>query len=156
MHLTRSSILLAPLAPRAPSCGKRPQARGFALIEALVALLVLSVGLVGMTRLQTRSLQNNGSAYMRTQASLFSTELINRMRVQASSLNGGDLAEGVPIPECDTSVNGTLAHRLSRNLPDASVTCSIENRWLTIAVEWSDTRWDPNSDPTTFRSRTKL
>ena len=40
---------------------------GFSLVEVLVAVLVLSVGLLGLAALQTRGLRANDSARIRTQ-----------------------------------------------------------------------------------------
>ena len=42
--------------------------RGFTLLVVLVALLVLSIGLLGLAGMQTLSLKNNNSALMRSQA----------------------------------------------------------------------------------------
>lgn len=53
---------------------------GFTLIEVLVAVLVLSVGLLGLAGLQATSLKSNHSAYLRTQAVLLTYDLIDRMR----------------------------------------------------------------------------
>ena len=44
---------------------------GFTLLEVLVAVVVLSVGLLGLASLQVNGLRFNHSAYMRTQATLF-------------------------------------------------------------------------------------
>ena len=158
MHMTRFFGQPSPSGPYEQLSHRRfcktNTARGFALIEALIAVLVLSVGLIGMTRLQTRSLQNNGSAYMRTQASLFAAEIISRMQLSASAQNGGALPTSVP--DCDAEKEGTLANRLRSNLPNALVQCAIAQRWLTISVRWTDTRWQAESSDPTFLYRMKL
>ncbi|HER34421.1 MAG TPA: type IV pilus modification protein PilV, partial [Halothiobacillaceae bacterium] len=41
---------------------------GVGLIEVLIAVLVLSIGFLGMAALQTKALSNNNSAMDRTQA----------------------------------------------------------------------------------------
>ena len=46
----------------------RPRIDGFTLIESLVALLVLSIGLLGVAAMQLSSLQSNNGAFQRTQA----------------------------------------------------------------------------------------
>ncbi|HLE93281.1 MAG TPA: type IV pilus modification protein PilV, partial [Sulfuricaulis sp.] len=56
------------------------QHRGFSLIEVLVALLVLSIGLLGLAALQTTSLQYNTGSYFRTQATFLAYDIIDRMR----------------------------------------------------------------------------
>ena len=54
--------------------------RGFTLIEVLVALVVLAIGLLGMSSLMMTSMQSNQSAYLRSQASVLAYDLIERMR----------------------------------------------------------------------------
>lgn len=58
---------------------------GVSLIEILVALFTLSIGLLGLAAMQTKSLQFNQSAYMRTQATIFANDLIDRMRTNEDS-----------------------------------------------------------------------
>ena len=55
-------------------------ASGFTLLEVLVALVVLSIGLLGLSGLQTSSLRNNHSAFLRSQATLAITDIMDRMR----------------------------------------------------------------------------
>lgn len=68
------------------------QAQGFSLIEVLVALLVLSIGLLGLAALQTTSLKYNTDSYFRTQATFFVYDIMDRMRANNTSAtvaNGG-------------------------------------------------------------------
>ena len=53
---------------------------GFTLLEVLVALLVLSVGLLGLAGLQTFSLKNNNGALMRSQAVALAYDALDLMR----------------------------------------------------------------------------
>lgn len=53
---------------------------GFTLLEVLVALFVLSVGLLGLAALQTIALKFNTQSYMRTQATLQLYDIVDRMR----------------------------------------------------------------------------
>lgn len=52
---------------------------GFSLLEVLIALLVLSVGLLGIAGLQTFSLQFNHQSYERTQATLLISDIAERI-----------------------------------------------------------------------------
>ncbi len=63
---------------------------GFGLLEVLVAVLVLSVGLLGLAGLHVAGMRNNHSAYYRTQATILSYEIIDRMRVNAANARDGD------------------------------------------------------------------
>ncbi|GAA4330309.1 type IV pilus modification protein PilV [Variovorax defluvii] len=55
-------------------------ASGFALIEVMIALLVLSFGLLGMVGLQARALQNNREARYQSIAVSLAQELAEMMR----------------------------------------------------------------------------
>jgi len=63
-------------------------ARGFSLLEALVALVILSVGLLGIAGLQARGLLNNVNANFRTQASFLADDLADRMRANKRAMTG--------------------------------------------------------------------
>ncbi|MDH3513267.1 MAG: type IV pilus modification protein PilV [Gammaproteobacteria bacterium] len=62
---------------------------GFSLIEVLVALLVLSIGLLGLAALQTTSLKFNTDSYLRTQATYFVYDIVDRMRANSDSIVDG-------------------------------------------------------------------
>ncbi|HEB63190.1 MAG TPA: type IV pilus modification protein PilV, partial [Gammaproteobacteria bacterium] len=51
---------------------------GFSLFEALIALLVLSIGLLGASSMQLSALNNNQGAYSRFQAVNIANELSER------------------------------------------------------------------------------
>ena len=69
--------------------GHRAQ-RGTTLVETLVALLVLSIGLLGVAGLQMASLQNNRGAHLRSQASVLAYDIADRMRANRNvALAGG-------------------------------------------------------------------
>lgn len=55
-------------------------ALGFSLVEVLVALLVLSLGLLGLAALQTTGLKFNQQSYQRTQATLQAYDILDRIR----------------------------------------------------------------------------
>lgn len=61
---------------------KQPQQsqRGFTLLETLVALLILSIGLLGLASLQLTNVKNSRDAYYRTQAMILAQDIAERMR----------------------------------------------------------------------------
>lgn len=62
--------------------------RGFSLLEVLVALLVLSIGLLGLAGMQAHSIRGNVNSYARSQATILAYDIVDRMRanrVQAAS-----------------------------------------------------------------------
>lgn len=68
----------------------RRSARGFTLLEVLVAMVVLSVGLLGLSGLQTTGLRNNHGAFLRSQATLVAHDVIDRMRANRDSAIAGN------------------------------------------------------------------
>jgi|GEM_PF-166173 len=63
--------------------------QGLSLIEVLVAIIVLSIGLLGLAGLQLSSLRNSNSAYLRSQAIVLSGDIIDRMRANIVGFNAG-------------------------------------------------------------------
>lgn len=63
---------------------------GFSLLEVLIALLVLSIGLLGLAALQTVGLKFNTQSYQRTQAVLNAYDIIDRIRANPGGMNGGN------------------------------------------------------------------
>lgn len=64
--------------------------RGFTLIEVLVALVVLSIGLLGLAALQLTSLQFNTNSDLRTQATVAAYDIIDRMRSNRTGFAAND------------------------------------------------------------------
>lgn len=60
--------------------------RGFNLIEVMVALVILSLGVLGMAALQATAIKQNQSAYMRSQANQLAYDLTDRMRANNANL----------------------------------------------------------------------
>ena len=86
----------------------RPGQGGFTLLEVLIALLVLSIGLLGIGKLMMLSARANDSAYMRSQATALAYTMLDAMRAnrQAAIVQGYDTAMGVVpgLPGCGTTV----------------------------------------------------
>lgn len=73
--------------------------RGFTLLEVLIAVLIFSIGLLGVAGLMVLSVRTNHSAYLRTQASFLAQSMADRMRANVgwakqynSDKYGSDLA----------------------------------------------------------------
>ena len=63
---------------------------GFTLLEVLIALLVLSIGLLGLAALQTTGLRSNQMASMRTLATQAGYDITDRMRANPAGVTAGD------------------------------------------------------------------
>lgn len=63
--------------------------RGFNLLEVLIAIVVLSIGLVGLGLLELKGVQYTRDSYARTQAAILSQSLADRMRANPEGAIGG-------------------------------------------------------------------
>lgn len=61
--------------------------RGFSLLEVLIALLIFTLGLMGLAGLMVVSVKTNQSAFLRTQASFLAQSLSDRMRANTGKIN---------------------------------------------------------------------
>ena len=81
---------------------KSRQDKGFTLLEALIALVVFSIALLGLAALYTKTLSLSHSSYLRTLASIQAMDLEERIRANPLADNGdyvfscnlGSLASG--------------------------------------------------------------
>jgi type IV pilus assembly protein PilV len=80
----------------------RPQ-RGLSLIEALVAILLLSMCALSYAALQLRGMSANSSAMWRSKAALLAYEMADRMRANRVGMTGGSynaLTVPAAVNEC--------------------------------------------------------
>ena len=144
-------------------CGSR--SRGFTLIEVLIAVIVMSIGLLGLAGLQATGMRNNHTAYLRSQATVIAYDVIDRMRamrlrtvanlseLSVYGIGMGDSASS--STDCSSTVcfmsqmaNYDLAQwkaALNQHLPmgDGSVTVNINGSIVTVTVA---VQWDENRD----------
>ncbi len=78
---------------------KKFNAKGFTLIEVLVALVVLSVGLMGIAALYAQSMGAGRTAHYRTQAVTLAADIADRIRV--NRLAGNAYAGAAGDNNCD-------------------------------------------------------
>lgn len=86
----------------------RQRQDGVGLIEILIAVLVLSIGFLGMAALQTRALSNNNSAMDRTQATIASYSILDAMRADRPNALAGNYDGTVTVGQCP-GAGATLA-----------------------------------------------
>ena len=93
-----------------------PNFDGFTLVEVLVAILVLSIGLLGMAGLQLAGLRNGHTAHMRSQATLLAEDLAERMRANPLGVANGDYNKPSALKnENCQNTNGCSANEMARN-----------------------------------------
>jgi type IV pilus assembly protein PilV len=144
---------------------KRTAQSGFSLIEVLVALIILSMGMLGMGKMLMLSMKSNGTAYSNTQAMSLANAMLERIRANRTvALAGAASSYSLPAltstssfgagPNCLTAacsssaigtsdVAGWLGLLASTNgLPSGkgSITfASLNNQTsVSIVVQWDD------------------
>ncbi len=105
---------------------------GFTLLEIMVAIVVLSLGLLGLAGLQAASLRNNQTAYYRSIATQQAYDIADRLRanlagVGAPNYSYNNLAIGLPVgnPDCFaaacTPANIAISDRRQWNTANAAL-----------------------------------
>jgi len=85
----------------------RRAVRGVSLIEVLMAVLIFSIGLIGLAGLLIVSTRSNQAAFVRTQVTFLANSMADRMRANPYGLWEGDYTATFPVtgtlPKCDTT-----------------------------------------------------
>lgn len=132
-------------------------ARGFSLLEVLIAVLVLTVGLLGLAALQLSALKATGSSQMTGLATLAAYDAIERLRVAPLSLLASATGKLVlnPCSEADTATgavkrwrddfcalgkpqSGTRSPLSTMTIDCSGTPCGTGN--CEIQVSWNDDR----------------
>lgn len=82
---------------------------GVGLIEVLIAVLVLSIGILGIAALQARALGNNSSSMSQSMATVASYSILEAMRADRNNALTGSYNQTVTGGSCPTTTD-TLAH----------------------------------------------
>ncbi|MEX2496947.1 MAG: type IV pilus modification protein PilV [Woeseia sp.] len=139
--------------------------RGLTLVEILIALLILSIGLLGLAGLQTMSLKFNTSSYYRTQATALAYDLADRMRAnRQAALNGEyNTAFQDPAPACGANGDGgsvpqqdiaAWRNALACRIPQSTGAVVRNGDEFTLTVRWDDSQGE--EDPMEFEFTTAL
>jgi type IV pilus assembly protein PilV len=89
---------------KSPQMRNKLRQRGVSLVEALVALVVMSVGMLGIASLYVTSLQTGRSALIRTQAVNIVNDMADRIRANSRGRAGYNTAD---FKAADTAPNCT-------------------------------------------------
>jgi type IV pilus assembly protein PilV len=140
---------------------RRRTQRGFSLLEVLIALLVLSIGLLGLAALQAAGLRSSHGAYLSSQATLLAYDMADRIRA-ADRIDPGLLG--------NYTFNGEMADYGCDGLdPAVAITMGVDDRdnWLNavacylpsaravvetagddylVTVEWIDTQAESHGE----------
>jgi type IV pilus modification protein PilV len=101
--------------------------QGFTLIEAMVTVLVLSIGLIGVTKMQLSIALNTQLARQRSEAVLIAQSKIEGFRSTGTCVAATDPAV--------TAVQGSVSYTLT-------TACTPQ---VTVTVTWADSRGASNN-----------
>lgn len=144
--------------------------QGATLIEVLIAIIVLSIGLLGLAGLQATSIQSNYSAYYRSQATVLAYDYADRIRANRTTALAMTSDSSFPASSSANSVSGTQSAKdkaqwlnaLALTLPDGTGRVERNGTLITISVRWTDDRGriklasDTTATSETFVYRTNI
>lgn len=140
---------------------------GFSLLEALISVLVLGVGLLGVAALQINALKNNQSSLQRTQAVTMVYYMFDAMRANRSDAVKGlyNLSKTCTVPAASSTLVANDLHfwvqTLKDTLGDDSATCgqidcAAGAAVCKVIVYWNDQRGTGGLSTQTLEVATRL
>lgn len=131
----------------------RNTARGMTLIEVLVTLVIISVGLLGVAALQLTTVRNNQDAFVRSQAAVLASDMLDRIRAnraaamaEPSVYNIGFRPAAMPTGSAAATDMAQWKATLLSQLPngDGSIVTNtvtvdgVARRIVTITISWGE------------------
>jgi len=118
---------------------------GFTLLEVMIALLVLSIGLLGIAALQANSLKVNHGAYQRSQAIFLAYDMMDRLRANrtAALASQCDITMGATIAGttmCAVDVTDWQNNFVGALLPSGQGLITCTTTVCTVTVQWDEGR----------------
>lgn len=120
---------------------------GFVLIEALVALLIIAFGVVGITQLQMLSLFGSSEAKARSEAMALSQVKLETLRnlVEKARFTGDPMSSSAS-PESHTGQYATYSMSWTVQAPGSGTPqAGLEQRQLELTTAWTDSRGVPQN-----------
>ncbi|MEO8410880.1 MAG: hypothetical protein ABI478_09945 [Propionivibrio sp.] len=111
------------------------------ILEALIAILIFSIGILGLVGTLSASVSNASEAQYRTEAAFFAESLIGELRVANPATRAIDYASpsGASFVAWKTKItSGSAAlpgSALSANAPDVAFS-SANNRTVLVTIRW--------------------
>lgn len=102
-----------------PHNGTHLRDDGFTLIEVMVALVIFSIGLLGVAGLQTAGLKTTHQSYQRTVAVTAARDMADRMRANMTGVRNNAYSSFTAAPSTDPGCTGSACTPASIALHDA-------------------------------------
>lgn len=137
------------------TCDIKINNKGFTLVEVLVALIILSIGLLAVASMQTTSLRSNNNALIRSKATQGCQDILDRMRANRNAALAADYVIGMTdVVSAGTGMVSTdlseWKNSLSNNLPSGDGSVVLTGSVAKVKVQWEDSL---GSDSVTMESR---
>lgn len=116
-------------------CPRRPPSRvlqGFTLVEVMIALTLLSIGMLGSARMQMFSTQATHAAYLRGQAVTLVQDFIDRMQANTTGAQSGNYDSADTVNYAVAADNGCSETHTTLASVCTPVQLAAHDRW-----EWS-------------------
>lgn len=118
---------------------------GIALLEALIAVVILALGLLGTIAMQARSYSALADAGMRAEATLAADRLVGIMTNDAANLAGYEVALDADVPDALAA----WATETSAAMPGARYSVTVvpeaQRTRVDIEIHWQRKRDDPDN-----------
>jgi type IV pilus assembly protein PilV len=101
---------------------------GVVLLEALVSIVIFTLGIIALMGMQTASIQQVAQSKYRTDASYLANQLIGRIWMDQTTLTGYASPSDTRRTSWDAAVRATL--------PQGAGAVSVNGRIVTVTVTW--------------------
>lgn len=105
---------------------------GFTLLEVMIAMVIFSIGLLGLAGIQAVSLQSNNSAYMRTVAMQYSYNMADLIRTATD----GDGVVDATYTDGFSSSFSLVSEPTACIVNDATTNCSLSDMAAFDIYHW--------------------
>lgn len=128
---------------------RRRAAAGFALIEALVALMIFAFGVLGIVGLQAAMTKSQTGSKFRADASYLAQQLIGTMWTDVGNLSSYQTSSCAGHARC-----ADWAGLVSQKLPSSGYTVAVDAATgeVTIRITWSA----PNEEQHNYTAATQI
>ena len=107
---------------------------GVMLIEALIGILIFSIGILALIGMQATAMRNTTDARYRSEAAFLATQIIGQMWVDRANLASYANAGYPPRDKWVSQVGATLPG-IPTDAPAPSITVGANNE-VTVTIQW--------------------
>ncbi len=135
------------------------RSRGLTLVEVLVTLVIISVGLLGVAALQLTTVRNNYDSFVRSQAAMLASDMLDRMRANRNQAEkyavdmdkeAGDTPEGADTKRWRASLDAQLPNGKGAIAFDKATSI------VTVSIQWNERAENVADRTLTFRTSSQI